>query len=152
MLQDGTTLPDANRSEKTDQVTKTPYEMIGGEVGVRRLVERFYEIMDADPAAANVRAMHAEDLSPMRQLLFEFLSGAFGGPPLYMRRPDAKCIMSAHAHFKIGTAERDQWMMCMRGAIESMDLPDATNRFFEDGFFRMVDAMVNAKEELPADE
>ncbi len=143
---------DADRTEKPNQVKKTPYEMIGGEGGVRRLVERFYEIMDADPAAANVRAMHAEDLSPMRQLLFEFLSGAFGGPPLYMRRPDAKCIMSAHAHFKIGATERDQWMMCMQGAIESMELPDATRRFFEDGFFRMADAMVNVKEELPAEE
>ena len=149
---DGVSVPDANRKEIPGQVVKTPYEMIDGEDGVRRLVERFYDIMDSNPDAANVRAMHAEDLSPMRQTLFEFLSGAFGGPPLYMSRPDAKCIMSAHAHFKIGEAERDQWMMCMRGAIESMDLPDATNRFFEDGFFRMADAMVNVKEEHQVEE
>lgn len=148
---EGASVSDANRDGKPDQVEKTPYESIGGEAGVRRLVERFYEIMDSDPAAANVRAMHTADLSPMRQTLFEFLSGAFGGPPLYMSRPDAKCIMSAHAHFKIGEAERDQWMMCMRGAIESMELPAATCRFFEEGFFRMADAMVNVKKDPPAE-
>ena len=148
---DGVSATDADRKEKSGQVAKTPYELIGGEAGVRRLVERFYEIMDSNPDAANVRAMHAEDLSPMRQTLFEFLSGAFGGPSLYMSRPDAKCIMSAHAHFKIGEAERDQWMMCMRGAIESMELPAETGRFFDDGFFRMADAMVNVKKDAQAD-
>lgn len=148
---DGARVSDANRAEGPDRVEKSPYELIGGEAGVRRLVERFYEIMDADPAAAKVRAMHAADLAPMRQTLFEFLSGALGGPPLYMSRPDAKCIMSAHAHFKIGAAERNQWMMCMRGAIESMDLPAATCRFFEDGFFRMANAMVNVKKDPSAD-
>jgi len=148
---DGAPVSDANRTKRPVQVEKTPYELIGGEAGVRRLVERFYEIMDGDASAATVRAMHAADLAPMRQTLFEFLSGAFGGPSLYMSRPDAKCIMSAHAHFKIGAAERDQWMMCMRGAIEAMELSEATARFFEDGFFRMADAMVNVKKDPPAE-
>jgi len=140
---DGVSRSATEHTEKPDQIEKTPYEMIGGEAGVRRLVERFYDIMDSDPAAANVRAMHAADLSPMRQTLFEYLSGTFGGPALYMSRPDAKCIMSAHAHFAIGTAEVEQWMMCMRGAIETMELPAASRKLFEEGFFRMADAMRN---------
>lgn len=149
---DGVSVSATKHTERPDQIEKTPYEMIGGEVGVRRLVERFYDIMDTNPAAAKVRAMHAADLAPMRKTLFEYLSGAFGGPPLYMSRPDAKCIMSAHAHLAIGAAERDQWMMCMRGAIESMDFPAATRRLFEEGFFRMADAMINVKQERPVDE
>ena len=148
---DGVPVSDVNRTERPAQTEKTPYELIGGDAGVRRLVERFYEIMDADSSAATVRAMHAADLAPMRQILFEFLSGAFGGPSLYMSRPDAKCIMSAHAHLEIREAERDQWMMCMRGAIESMELPDATARLFEEGFFRMANAMVNVKKDPPSD-
>jgi hemoglobin len=87
--------------------------------------------------------MHAADLSPMRNLLFEYLSGAFGGPPLYMRRPDAKCIMSAHAHFAIGADEVDQWMMCMCGALEELELSAETRRLFEDGFRRMANGMKN---------
>jgi hemoglobin len=149
---DGASQSATKHTERSDQVEKSPYEMIGGEAGVRRLVERFYEIMDSSPAAAKVRAMHATDLAPMRKTLFEYLSGAFGGPPLYMSRPDAKCIMSAHAHFAIGVAERDQWMMCMRGAIESMDLPTASRRLFEEGFFRMADAMINLNQERLVDE
>jgi hemoglobin len=54
----------------------------------------------------------------MRERLFQFLSGWLGGPPLYYQRPDHKCIMSAHGAFAIGAAERDQWMACMRRALD----------------------------------
>src|SRR5579871_2654274 len=99
--------------EPTSEAAKsqvTPYELIGGEAAVRRLADRFYEIMDTDPAAARIRAMHADDLIPIRQLLFEFLSGWLGGPQLYFRRAEHRCIMSAHRPYAIGETERDQWM------------------------------------------
>ena len=64
-----------------------PYELIGGGPVVRQVVERFYDIMDADPAAAGIRAMHAGDLGPMRERLFEFLSAWLGGPTTYFRPP-----------------------------------------------------------------
>jgi hemoglobin len=41
------------------RIELTPYQQIGGEDAVRRLADRFYEIMDGDPAAAGIRAMHA---------------------------------------------------------------------------------------------
>ncbi len=94
-------------------------------------------------ALLRVGDMHATDLAPMRKTLFEYLSGAFGGPPLYMRRADAKCIMSARARFAIGTSEIDQWMMCMRGALEEAEFSGATWSLFEEGFQRMADAMRN---------
>jgi hemoglobin len=140
---DGAAHLDGEQHGPCKPTEQTPYEMIGGEAGVRKLVERFYDIMDSNPDAAGVRAMHAADLAPMRDTLFEYLSGAFGGPPLYMRRPNAKCIMSAHAHFAIGASEVEQWMLCMRGALDVMDMPATTKRLFEDGFLRMADAMHN---------
>src|SRR5579872_530136 len=100
----------------------TPYDLIGGEAMVRRLADRFYEIMDTDPGAARIRAMHAKDLAQIRQLLFEFLSGWLGGPPLYSQRSEHRCIMSAHRPYAIGEAERDEWMMCMRRAMDDCAL------------------------------
>lgn len=122
---------------------KTPYEMIGGEATVRRIVDRFYNIMDSAPEAARIRAMHAADLSPMRERLFEFLSGWLGGPPLYFQRPDQKCIVSAHRSFGIGEAERDAWMMCMRRAMEDCDVPADVRTLLDPAFLRMADAFRN---------
>ena len=102
----------------------TPYEALGGEAGVRRLVDAFYDVMDGDPAAAPLRAMHAADLSPMRARLSDWLTGWMGGPGVYdQRHPGRPCIVSAHAALAIGQAESAQWMSCMEQAIVRADVP-----------------------------
>ena len=58
----------------------TPHEQLGGDAGVVRLVERFYERMDAEPEAATIRALHADELAPMVDKLSVFLIGWLGGP------------------------------------------------------------------------
>ncbi len=132
-----TTAEPAGQSPVTEP---TPYELIGGEATVRRLADRFYEIMDSDPGARRIRAMHGEDLGPIRQLLFEFLSGWLGGPPLYFNRAEHRCIMSAHRPYAIGDAERDEWMMCMRRAMEECELPGQTRALMDQAFLRMANA------------
>lgn len=122
---------------------KPPYDRIGGEEAVRHIVDRFCDIMDSAPEAARIRAMHAADLSPMRERLFEFLSGWLGGPPLYFQRPDTKCIVSAHRSFPIGAAERDAWMMCMRRALEDCGVAEDLRQLLDPALLRMADAFRN---------
>lgn len=119
--------------------TRSPYDRIGGEAGVRRLVERFYDAMDSAPEAAGIRAMHAADLAPMRQRLFEFLSGGLGGPRLY----DA-CVMSAHRPFAIGSAESDAWMSCMRRAMADVGIEEDLRVMLDAAFARMAKAFQNS--------
>jgi len=126
----------AESAEKSAKTEWTPYEQIGGEVTVRRLA--FYEIMDSDPGAARIRAMHGQDLAPIRKLLFEFLSGWLGGPALYFQRPEHRCIMSAHRPFAIGEVERDEWMMCMRRAMDECALPADMRALLDQAFWRMA--------------
>lgn len=117
----------------------TPYAMIGGAAGLRHIVQRFYDIMDSDPAAAGIRAMHRADLGPVRQKLFEFLSGWLGGPPLYHQRTDSKCIVAAHSTFAIGPEERDRWLACMRAALKDVGLPPEVCGYLDRQFFRFAD-------------
>lgn len=131
-------------AEKSPATEPTPYEKIGGEAAVRRLADRFYAIMDTDPAAARIRAMHGQDLAPIRQLLFEFLSGWLGGPPIYFQRAEHRCIMSAHHPYAIGEAERDQWMMCMRRAMDECALPSDTRALMDKAFGRMANQFRNS--------
>src|SRR5690554_3690611 len=60
----------------------TPYQLLGGEPGLRKLANTFYDIMDSLPEAAEIRAMHGGDLDEIKEKLFEYLSGWMGGPPL----------------------------------------------------------------------
>jgi len=129
-------------SEPAAPVT-TPYELLGGEAGVRRLVDRFYDIMDEAPEAQGIRAMHAEDLGPMRQKLFEFLSGWLGGPPLYFQRYGTVCITRAHQPYAIGEPERDQWLFCMRRALEDLGAAPEVRKMLEAPLFRIADFLRN---------
>lgn len=125
------------------RTTATPYERLGAAPVLRRLVDDFYDIMDRDPAAAGIRAMHAADLTDIRDRLFDWLSGWSGGPPVYNARPDRKCIMSAHAPYAIGPAERDQWMGCMRQALAGLEINDDVRDLFEAAFARLADGLRN---------
>jgi hemoglobin len=119
------------------------YERLGGETTVRHLVERFYELMDTLPEAASVRRMHPADLSASKEKLFLFLSGWLGGPQLYLERYGHPKLRARHMPFAIGEAERDQWMLCMRRALQDLGIAPELRDELEAAFFRTADFMRN---------
>jgi hemoglobin len=96
----------------------TPFEALGGETPVRALVDRFYDLMDLEPQFAGLRALHPQDLAGSRDKLFWFLCGWLGGPNHYIDRFGHPMLRARHMPYAIGISERDQWMACMRLAME----------------------------------
>jgi len=96
----------------------TTLQAVGGEDGVTRLVERFYEVMDSADYARHIRAMHPADLNMARDKLTTFLVGWMGGPRRYSEKFGGISIPGAHAHFIINEADRDAWLACMQQALE----------------------------------
>jgi hemoglobin len=94
------------------------FDRIGGAVSVDRLVEAFYRRMDALPEARVIRAMHGRDLAPVKSVLKRYLSEWTGGPQLYSPEKGHPRLRQRHIGFPIGDAERDAWLLCMRGALE----------------------------------
>ncbi len=106
----------------SDTNTATPYERVGGEQGVRRLVHRFYELMDTRPDAHAARAIHAADLGPSEEKLFMYFSGWLGGPQLYVERYGHPMLRRRHLHAAIASAEIEAWLVCFRQAwVETVD-------------------------------
>ena len=101
------------------------YDLMGGEAGIRGLVDRFYDLMDTSPEAKDIRAFHAASLKQSREKLFMFLSGWAGGPSLYIAKHGHPRLRQRHMPFSIGEVERDQWLWCMKNAIDESDfLPE----------------------------
>ena len=125
-------------------MSTTPYEGLGGADAVRRLVDRFYDLMDELPETYGLRQLHPTDLTGSRQSLFEFLSGWFGGPPLYIEKKGHPRLRMRHMPFAIGPAERDQWMLCMRTALDEQVSDEALHQGVLNAFVQMADHMVNA--------
>lgn len=119
------------------------YERIGGEQKVRALVDRFYDLMDTLPEAHGIRKMHPKDLSGSRQKLFEFLSGWMGGPQLYMEKYGHPRLRARHLPFAVDESARDQWMMCMRQALNDVVEDKNLVAELDQALFKVADFMQN---------
>lgn len=121
----------------------TPYAQLGGGSALRTLVERFYDLMDIEPAYAGIRALHAPALDDAREKLFMFLSGWLGGPNLYIERHGHPRLRARHLPFAIGVAERDQWLACMNQAMSECAVTAALRQRLAQAFFQTADFMRN---------
>ena len=110
-------MTEARRGAEAPETTATIYDRIGGEAGVRRLTGRFYALMDDLPEAAACRAIHPPSLAQSEQKLFEFLTGWFGGPQLFVERRGAPMLRQRHMIAEIGAAETEGWLLCFRRAL-----------------------------------
>jgi len=99
------------------------FQAAGGEAGIRRLVDAFYDLMDTDPEFSAIRAMHPGDLDVARDKLARFLCGWMGGPRRYTEKYGRITIPGAHAHLGVTERERDQWLSCMKNALAKQDYP-----------------------------
>ena len=108
--------------EDTMTRPRTAYDLLGGKPVVRRLVDRFYDLMETDPAFGELRALHAPDLAPMRDSLTDFLVAWLGGPRDWFEQRPGICMMSAHRNVAITESSARQWAEAMTRAIaDSVD-------------------------------
>ena len=121
----------------------TAFERLGGEARVRALVDRFYDLMDLEPDYAELRAVHGATLDKARDKLFWFLCGWLGGPQHYVERFGHPRLRARHLPFAIGIRERDQWLACMKQAMEEQGVESALADRLAEAFFNTADWMRN---------
>ncbi|MEM7284463.1 MAG: group II truncated hemoglobin [Pseudomonadota bacterium] len=100
------------------------FQAAGGEAGIRRLVDRFYDLMSTQPEYATIWSWHPDDPELSRDKLARFLCGWTGGPKRYSEKYGSIRIPAAHAHLDVTHAEKNQWLSCMKQALEDLDYPE----------------------------
>jgi len=98
----------------------TPYEAIGGQDKIRSIVDRFYDIIDAD--APNVRSLLPALYTPER-----------GDPRMKMR----------HNPFAIGGAEVESWLICFGRALDDNGIEGDIRSFLDERFTALAHHMQN---------
>ncbi|MFT4243097.1 MAG: group II truncated hemoglobin [Acidovorax sp.] len=121
----------------------TPYDWLGGEAKVRELVDRFYDLMDIEPAYAALRAAHGSTLADARDKLFWFLCGWLGGPDHYQSRFGHPRLRMRHLPFSIGIRERDEWVACMDQAMGETGVHADLRARLRESFMNTADWMRN---------
>lgn len=125
------------------------FDRLGGEAGLRALVDSFYDRMASGQDYAGIRAMHPPQLDSSRDKLFWFLCGWSGGPDHYVSRYGHPRLRARHLPFAIGLSERNQWLRCMHEALASQPIEPALRQQLMQSFFGTADWMRNRPESEP---
>ncbi|MGJ4854273.1 globin [Labrys sp. La1] len=101
------------------------YRQLGGEDGISRLVDLFYDIIEQDPAAAALHMLHLDGhgVAHSRVEQTRFLMGFFGGPRLYVEFHGHSDVRAIHAHVAVTAETRDIWIRSMDKAFDQTGLP-----------------------------
>lgn len=129
-------------TDATD-ATVSAYDLLGGDAAVRALVDRFYDLMDLEPAYRDLRAVHPHELTGSRDKLYWFLCGWLGGPDLYIERFGHPRLRARHLPYPIGIRERDQWLGCMAQAMEELQVDPTLRTRLATAFAGTADWMRN---------
>jgi hemoglobin len=136
-----------DKIEEAGSNKSTFYEILGGEEAgqlvIKQLVDTFYDVMDSDPKAAGIRALHQPELTDAREKLTMFLTGWMGGPQLYIERYGHPMLRRRHMPFAIGESERDQWMYCMIRAMHTLQLDEEVMKKLASQLYGVADFMRN---------
>lgn len=94
-------------------------EQLGGEAGLRTLIETFYDRMETDPAVYALHRLHfrGHGMSHTRQAQFEFMSGFLGGRAYYRERFGHMDLREIHAHVPIRQADAELWLDTFDAAL-----------------------------------
>ena len=123
-----------------------PFDVIGGQPAVDRIIDAFYDRMDALPEARGIRALHPQDLAATRAILKKYLAQWLGGPQAYSAERGHPMLRARHLHVGIGIAERDAWMLCMRHALEEVVADAAVREWLLEKLAPVADWMRNRPE------
>jgi hemoglobin len=102
----------------------TSFQTAGGEAGIQRLVEDFYEVMAERDYARTIYEMHPGDIALSIDKLSRFLCGWLGGPKRYSEKYGGIAIPPAHKHLPIKEPEMKAWLDCMAEAVARQPYPD----------------------------
>ncbi|CAM4450788.1 globin domain-containing protein [Paenibacillus tarimensis] len=98
----------------------TLFDAIGGEPAVRSIVEAFYPKVQEHELLS---PLFPEDITPVMEKQFLFLTQFFGGPQLYSDRYGHPMMRARHMPFPIDKQRAEAWLDCMRRALQETDIP-----------------------------
>ena len=105
------------------------FQAAGGQAGIRKLIDSFFDIMGSNPAYKRIYDWHPDDIEESRDKLALFLCGWMGGPRLFPEKYGQIAIPKVHSHLKVTEVERDMWLNCMREALALQDYPETLKQY-----------------------
>ncbi|MFK7838359.1 MAG: group II truncated hemoglobin [Sulfitobacter sp.] len=100
----------------------TMIDQIGGEEGLRELVEHFYDLVETAPEAQRLLDLHMDGhgLAHTREEQFNFMSGFMGGRQYYLEKHRHMNVREIHAHVPIFPQDAGLWLSVMDRTLQDL--------------------------------
>lgn len=129
------------------QSSRSPFEIIGGAESVALLANRFYDIMESDPYAQELYAIHPKPLDNIRRVFTLYLTMWLGGPNEYEQERGHPRLRARHLPFKVTPSMKAQWMYCMRKAMHETVSDSSVSESLLDALNQLAEHMINTHED-----
>lgn len=98
---------------------RTPFDAIGGEQVISKLVTAFYNKVEKDPLLSPI---FPNDLTETARKQQQFLTQYLGGPPIYTEEHGHPMMRARHLPFEITPTRAKRWLELMKDAMDEIGL------------------------------
>jgi hemoglobin len=128
----------------TKQVYRTLYEKVGGEDGVKKLVNTFYDKIETTEEGKPVLLLQlrGHGIAHARVEQVNFLSGFLGGPKLFIEKWGHSDIRKIHEHIEIDETASESWLNCMQMTVDELGYDSDLKGKLMDNFKQVADLIV----------
>lgn len=120
------------------------YNEIGSDKPFYELIDAFYARVEKDIV---LRPLYPNDLELPKKHLTLFLIQRFGGAPTYSEERGHPRMRARHLPLKIGTKEKDAWMINMIAALDEVPQFAPHKAVLKEYFEEFATFMINQVEE-----
>ncbi|WP_110113387.1 globin [Bacillus sp. CGMCC 1.16541] len=125
----------------------TPYDELGGEHTISKLVDAFYRRVEQHPDLAPI---FPNDFTETARKQKQFLTQYLGGPALYTEEHGHPMLRARHLPFEITPTRAKAWLTCMYEAMDDVNLKGEVRDDFYRRLVLTAQHMINTPE--PTDE
>ncbi|MFK7815916.1 MAG: hypothetical protein AB8B92_06230 [Gammaproteobacteria bacterium] len=127
------------------------FEKIGSLSVVNNLANEFYDVMDRDPKAKELRNIHTKNLFMSKKVMYRFLSHWSGGPEIFNAEyTNSTWLELRHRHVDLNVQHQQQWLYCMKVAMSNLKFDEELIQELLSRFSNLINSMVAKRSALLA--
>ncbi len=118
------------------------FEKIGSLSKVQELTSEFYDTMEKEPFAKELRDLHPKNLFMSKKALAKFITHWLGGPELFGEQyVNITWLELRHRRFELSERNKQQWLHCMNIAMTNVGIEDDLKNELNQKFSTMIESM-----------
>lgn len=128
---------------------QTLFEKFGSLSAVNDLANEFYEVMDRDAKAKELRAIHPENLYMSKKTMYRFLTHWSGGPKIFNQEyVNGKWLELRHRNVELSEVHQQQWLYCMETAMGNLGFSEDLVQELLARFSSLINSMLAYRRQM----